>query len=171
MRRHRWVMLAAAAAVSLALASCGGPASSAEFGKEDLAAIQKQIDDFIAAYNAKDSAKVAGLFTGSGSLMVPNSSVVRGFDTIKGYYDMRFGMGATDLVIDATPTGQGKIGYAVGTYSLRLAPEGGPETRDRGKLLLVMQKLPGNAWRIEILMWSSDLPPPAPPAPEPEKKN
>jgi len=163
-------MLAVAVTVSLALASCGGRAPDG-FGKGDLAAIQKLIGDFVSAYNAKDSAKVAGLFTGSGSLMVPNSSVVRGFDPIKGYYDMRFGIGATDLVIEATPTGQAKLGYVVGTYSLRLAPEGGTETRDRGKLLMLMQKMPGNAWRIEILMWSSDLPPQVPPAPAPEKKN
>ncbi len=171
MIRHRWVMLAAAAAVSLALTACGGPAP-VEFGKEDLAAIQKVLGEFVTAYNAKDSAGVAGLFTGSGTLMVPNSSVVHGFDSIKGYYDMRLGsMGARDLEINAPPTGQGKLAYAVGTYSLRLAPEGGPETRDRGKVLMLFQKMPGNVWRIEILMWSSDLPPAAPPAPVEEKKN
>jgi ketosteroid isomerase-like protein len=163
-------MLAAATAVSLALAACGGPAP-VEFGREDLTAIQKVLSDFVAAYNAKDSAKVAAIFTGSGSLMVPNSSVVHGFESIKGYYDMRFGpMGARDLELEATPTGQGKLAYAVGTYSLTLAPEGGTESRDRGKVLFLFQKLPGNAWKAEILMWSSDLPPVAPPAPPEEKK-
>jgi len=173
MRRHKGMWLVVAVAVSLALAACSGPAP-VEFGREDLAAIQKVISDFVAAYNAKDSAKLAGLYTGSGMVMVPNSSVVHGFDSIKGYYDIRFGtQGARDLEITATPTGQGKFAYAVGTYTLRLAPEGGPESRDRGKLLFLFQKLPGNNWRIEIMMYSSDLapePPPAPPAPEPEKK-
>ena len=166
-------MLAAVAAVGLAVVACGGRAP-AEFGKEDLAAIQKLIGDFEAAYNAKDSAKIAGLFTGSGSVMVPNSAVVHGFESIKGYYDVRLGaMGARDLQISAMPTGQGKLAYAVGTYSVVLAPEGGSETRDRGKVLFLFQKLPGNNWRMEIVMYSSDLPPvapPAPPAPEPEKK-
>ena len=164
-------MLAAAAAVSLALAACGGSAP-VEFGKEDLATIQKLISDFGTAYNAKDSAKIAGLFTGSGAVMVPNSSVVHGFDSIKGFYDIRLGaQGARDLELSATPVGQGKFAYAVGTYSVRLAPEGGPESRDRGKVLFLFQKMPGNVWRIEILMYSSDLPPAVPPAPEPEKKN
>ena len=171
MRRHTWVTLAAAAAVSLALASCGGPAP-VEFGKEDLGAIQKLLGDFVTAYNAKDTAKVAGLFTGSGSVMVPNSAVVHGFESIKGFYDIRLGaQGARDLEIDATPTGQGKFAYAVGTYNVHLAPEGGPESRDRGKVLFLFQKMPGNVWRIEILMYSSDLPPVVPPAPVEEKKN
>lgn len=171
MTRHRGVMLAAAVAVSLALAACGGPAP-VEFGKEDLAAIQRLVDDFVTAYNAKETEKIAGLFTGSGSVMVPNSAVVHGFESIKGFYDIRLGaQGARDLEIDATPTGQGKFAYAVGTYNVRLAPEGGPESRDRGKVLFLFQKMPGNAWRIEVLMYSSDLPPVAPPAPAEEKKN
>ena len=171
MTRHRGVVLAAAVAVGLALAACGGPAP-VEFGKEDLASIQKVIGDFVAGYNAQDSAKIAGLFTGSGSVMVPNSAVVHGFDSIKGFYDIRLGaQGARDLDLQATPTGQGKLAYAVGTYNVRLAPEGVPESRDRGKVLFLFQKMPGNVWRIEILMYSSDLPPVVPPAPEEEKKN
>ncbi len=171
MRRNRNVMLATALAAGLALAACGGPAP-VEFGKDDLASIQKVIADFVAAYNAKDSAKIAGLFTGSGSVMVPNSAVVHGFDSIKGFYDIRLGVqGARDLELQATPTGQGKFAYAVGTYSVRLAPEGAPESRDRGKVLFLFQKMPGSVWRIEILMYSSDLPPVVPPAPADEKKN
>jgi ketosteroid isomerase-like protein len=163
-------LLAAAVAVGLALAACSGPAP-VEFGKEDLATIQKMIGDFVAAYNAKDSTKIAGLFTGSGSVMVPNSAVVHGFESIKGFYDIRLGVqGARDLELNATPTGQGKFAYAVGTYNVRLAPEGVPESRDRGKVLFLFQKMPGNAWRIEILMYSSDLPPVPPPAPVEEKK-
>lgn len=173
MTRHRVVMLAAVAAVSLALAACGGPAP-VEFGKEDLASLQKLLGEYVAAYNAKDSAKVAGLYTASGAVMVPNSSVVRGFDSIKGFYDIRFGVqGARDLELNASPTGHGKFAYAAGTYSVRLAPEGQPESRDRGKVLFLFQKLPGNVWKVEILMWSSDLPPaapPPPPAPTEEKK-
>lgn len=165
MRRQRWVGVAL---VGFALAACGGPTQDV-FGKEDLAAIQKLTDEFVAAYNAKDSAKIASLFTGTGSLMVPNSAVIRGPDPIKGYYELRFGQGATDLDIESAATGHGTLAYTVGTYSFRNAPPGGPETRDRGKLLWIVRRLPGNHWRLETVMWSSDLPPQVPPAAAPEK--
>lgn len=174
MKRQMWVGIVAVALASVVLAACGGPAPEA-FGKEDGAAIRKLVDDFVAAYNGKDATKIASLFTGSAALMVPNSSVVRGPDAVKGYYDMRFGQGATDLVIEPTAvTGHGTIGHVIATYSFRNVPASGPETRDRGKLIWLAQKLPGNNWRLETLMWSSDLPPPTPPAPaeppKPEKK-
>jgi len=127
--------------------------------------------DFQAAYNAKDAAKAAGFFSGAGVLMPPNSSAVRGSDAIQGYYEVRFGEGATDLDIQPTEVnGQGSIAYMSGTYSFRNVPEGGPETRDRGKFLWIVRLLPGNNWRYEIQMWSSDLPPVVPPPPTEEEK-
>ncbi len=162
--------LAVLAVMGAAAVGCGngGPR---EFGKEDVTTIRKMTQDFQDAYNAKDSTKLAQFFGGSGAVMPPNSSVVRGSDAIKGYYDIRFGEGATDLKLDATTVnGQGSIAYLSGTYSLRNAPEGGPETRDRGKFLWIARLYPGNTWRFEQQMWSSDLPPQVP-APPQEKKN
>lgn len=171
MRRQTWAGVVAVVLAGVVLAACGGPAPEA-FGKEDGAAIRKLVGDFVAAYNGKDSAKIVSLFSGSAALMVPNSSVVRGPDGVKGYYDMRFSQGATDLVIEPTAvTGYGTLGYVIATYSFRNVPAAGPETRDRGKLIWLAQRLPGNNWRLETLMWSSDLPPAVPPPPaEPEKK-
>ena len=169
MRRQTWVGVVAVALASAAFAACGGPAPEA-FGKEDVAAIRKLVADFVAAYNAKESAKITSLFSGSAALMVPNSSIVRGPDAVKGYYDMRFGQGATDLVIEpSVVTGHGTIGHVIATYSFRNVPASGPETRDRGKLIWLAQKLPGNNWRLETLMWSSDLPPALPPPPAEQK--
>ena len=149
MKRQTWVGIVAVALAGVVLAACGGQAPEA-FGREDAAAIRKLIGDFVAAYNGKDSAKIASLFSGSAALMVPNSSILRGPDAVKGYYDMRFGQGATDLVIEpAVVTGHGTIGHVIATYSFRNAPENGPETRDRGKLIWLAQKLPGNNWRLE----------------------
>jgi ketosteroid isomerase-like protein len=170
MKRVTWVRAAAVAVVGFVLAACSGPAQPA-FGREDGAAIRKVIDDFVAAYNAKDSAKIVTLFTGSAALMVPNSSIVRGPEGVKGYYDMRFSQGATDLVIDISAVvGHGTMGHVIASYSFRNAPPNGPETHDRGKVIWLVQKLPGNNWRLETQIWSSDLPPQLPPAPAEEKK-
>ena len=160
------VVLAVMGAAAL---GCGNTGPR-EFGKEDADAIRKMTQDFQDAYNAKDSAKLAQFFSGSGAVMPPNSSAVRGQDAIKGYYDVRFGEGATDLKLDtASINGQGSLAYLSGTYSFRNAPQGGPETRDRGKFLWIARLYPGNTWRFEEQMWSSDLPPQVPAPPETKK--
>jgi ketosteroid isomerase-like protein len=167
--RRQLKRLAVLAVMGAAAVACGNSVPR-EFGKEDVAALRTMTQQFQDAYNAKDSAKVAGYFSGAGALMPPNSSAVRGSDAIKGYYDIRFSEGATDLKLDPTTVnGSGSLAYLKGTYSFRNTPEGGPETRDRGKFLWIARLFPGNAWKFEEQMWSSDLPPHVAPAPETEK--
>lgn len=161
--RSRWHGSTVAVAAAL-LAACGGGSTERPFGREDVAAIRQLIDGFVAAYNAKDADKAVSYFSGAATLMPPNSSAVHGPESIKGYYEIRFGQGATDLQVEPGEIqGSGTLAYIVGTYSLRLASEGGPETRDRGKFVWIARNMPGNNWRFEVHIWSSDLPPPTPP--------
>jgi uncharacterized protein (TIGR02246 family) len=147
----------AATALAVLLAGCSAPAQR-EFGKTDRDNITKLIQDFTTAYNAKDAAKITSLFTGGAGLMPPNASTVRGAESIKEYFVSRFAQGATDLVIDPKDVaGSGALAYIAGNYSLKLAPAGGAERRDRGKLLWVLHKL-GGRWLLEYLIFSSDFP-------------
>ena len=148
----------AAAALVVALAACSAPAQH-EFGKPDRDNITKLVQDFTTAYNAKDAAKITTLFTGGAGLMPPNASTVRGTDSIRDYFVGRFAQGATDLLIEPKDiAGSGTLAYISGTYSLKLAPVGGPERKDRGKLLWVLRQL-GGRWLLENLIFSSDFPP------------
>jgi uncharacterized protein (TIGR02246 family) len=159
-------------AAALAVASCSAPTVK-EFGREDAAQIRQFVQEFVTAYNAKDAAKMATLYAGAAILMPPNASTVRGAEPIQGYYQNRFTVdGATDLVIEIGEiSGQGPLAYAIGTVNVKFKPEGKPEGHDRGKILFILRNL-AKTWRIEVSMWSSDLPPvvPAPPAETPAKK-
>ena len=137
-------------------AACSGPARP-EFGKPDIEALRTLTHDLVADYNAKDAKKTAGLFAGNGVLMPPNSPIVRGQEAIETFYEKRFGQGGTGLDINTDEiAGQGELAYVSGSYSVKTAPAGGPEMRDRGKFLWVARKMqPG--WRWEYQMWSSDL--------------
>jgi uncharacterized protein (TIGR02246 family) len=153
---------AIAAGAALAVAACGGP-KGPEFGRAEVQQITKTTQEFVAAYNAKDPAKVAGFFSGNGMVMPPNASTLHGQDSIKGYYQTRFAEGASDLTIDPkTISGSGPLAYLSGTYSFVNRPANGPERRDRGKFLWIARSLAGR-WLYECQMWSSDLPPVAPP--------
>lgn len=138
------------------MTACSGPAKP-EFGKPDIASLRTLVQDLVAAYNAKDAKKTASMFAGNGVLMPPNSSVVRGEGAIQTFYEKRFDQGGTGLEISTDDIGgQGELAYVSGTYSVRTAPAGGTETRDRGKILWVARKMP-SGWRWQYQMWSSDL--------------
>jgi ketosteroid isomerase-like protein len=160
------------AVMAVALASCSA-APTNEFSRQDREQITKFVKDFAAAYNTKDPVKLVPFYSGSAILMPPNASTVRGQESIQGYYQNRLGVdGATDLQIEPREiSGQGSLAYMSGTFSLNLKPEGKPEGHDRGKILFILRSLAKN-WKIEISMWSSDLPPviPEKPAEAPAKK-
>jgi len=147
--------------------SCGGPAPSQEFGKEDSQQITKLLQDFTAAYNAKDVEKVGACFSPAATLMPANRATLSGVETVKGFYKERFEVdGATDLDIQVqTIEGEGPLAYLAGAFSLNLRPANGPEGRDRGKIVWILKKL-GGQWKFDRQIMSSDLPPAVPPAPE-----
>ena len=152
-----------ASVFGLLLAACSAPAPR-EFGRPEIESINKQIQEFITAYNAKDAAKVASLFTGGAMVMPPNASTVQGSQSIQEYYVRRFGEGASDLSLEPTNVqGAGPLAYASGNYRLKMAPPGGPVRPDRGKFLFIFRQTNDDKWLLEDLMFSSDFaatPPP-----------
>jgi len=153
--------LMAVVVLGLTLAGCsgGGAAPPQEFTKEDNNAVHQLVTDFLAAYNSKDPVKTAAFFAGAGVLMPPNSSTLRGNESIAGFYKERFAEGATELTFDARDlNGIGTNAIMTGSFAVRVVPpDGKPETHDRGKSLWVAEKL-GGKWLFQYQMWSSDLP-------------
>jgi len=168
---RKGLMVCVVLGMALSLIGCGGSAPRDEFGRADAEQISKMVQEFAAAYNAKDVEKIGTYFAGNASLMPANRSTLTGVDAVKGFYQERVGIeGATNLAIQMLSVqGQGTLAYFAGTFSLDLKPEGGPERHDRGKVIWILRKL-GGQWRFEYQIMSSDLPPAVPPAPEPAKK-
>lgn len=147
-----------ASVMAVAFVACSAPVQR-EFGKADRDSITKLAQELTTAYNAKDAAKVATLFSDGAGLMPPNASTVRGTEYIQGYFVNRFAEGASDLRIELKDiAGSGALAYASGDYSLKLAPAGHPERRDRGKFLWVLRDFRGK-WLLEYVIFSSDFPP------------
>ena len=152
-----------AVTVAVGLASCGGSATVEPFGRADAEQISKMVQEFAAAYNAKDVDKIGTFFSGNASLMPANRSTLNGVEAIKGFYKERVTTeGATDLaVVMQSVQGHGPLAYYAGTFTLNLKPEGGTERRDRGKVIWILRKL-GPQWKFEYQIMSSDLPPVVP---------
>ncbi len=164
---HRRLLTGIAVAGAVLLAACGGTSSSGtDFGKQDADEIRGMIREFVAAYNAKDIAKVATFFDANTSLMPINRATLRGVDAVRGYYEGRVrDEGGTDLVIEPIAIeGQGSLGYVAATFSMAFRPpDGSAERHDRGKVIWIVRKLGGH-WKFEWQIMSSDLPPVVPAA-------
>jgi ketosteroid isomerase-like protein len=165
------IIQVAVVAAAVSLAACATQAPSQEFGKQDVEQVRQMIQSFVAAYNAKDVAKLGTFFSENAALMPPNRSTLRGIELVKGYYEGRWNdEGATNLAIEPIAIeGHGTIGFVAGTFSLDLKGPGGETQHDRGKVIWIIHKYAGQ-WKFEWQIMSSDLPPVEPPAaPAPKK--
>ena len=142
----------------LGCVGCGGNAGPA-FDKADQEQIRRVIADLRTAFNAKDPAKAAALYSSNAAVMPPNRSLMRGRKFVEQYYVDRFAEGATDL--ELTPgeiLGQGTLAYASGDYRLNLVKSGASPRLDRGKFLWIFREQNGQ-WMIEYVIFSSDFAP------------
>ncbi len=178
-------LLVIVAAGMLAVSCSTGPGGPL-FERADGEAIQQLLADYAAAYNTQDVDALQAMFAGTVTLMPPNSSTVRGSESAAGFFRTLFADAKPEIELEATERGgAGALAFAQGSYltitQVPVSTEGDgedgeddedgdengeeaevemTESRDRGKWLLVARKL-GGQWRIEHLIWSSDLPPSA----------
>jgi len=174
--------------VCLVLSSCGGP-TGPEFTRADGEAFRKIGGQWSTAFNAGDVESLVSMFAGTGALMPPNSSTVRGHESITGYYTQLFNEGERNLEVEISEVGgEGDLGFVSGTFlnvsqipvqvdddeveEESLDEEGAEaaepemqENRSRGKLVIILRKLGGN-WKFESFIWNSDLPLPVASLPE-----
>jgi uncharacterized protein (TIGR02246 family) len=158
MRRGLIPVIVALGLVSAACSSGSGP----RFDKADVDNINRLIENLRTAFNAKDPAKAAALYSTTGVVMPPNKPIMRGRQFVEQYYKDRFAEGASDLELtSADVSGQGNLAYASGDYRLNLVAEGKPARRDRGKFLWIFREN-NNQWLLEYVIFSSDFVTPAP---------
>jgi len=161
----RRLLRAIALSATAVLAACAGtPSSTTEFSKADTDEIRAMIRDFVAAYNAKDVAKIGTFFAGDAALVPINRSTLNGVDSVKGYFEGRVkDEGGTDLAIEPiTIEGYGPLGYVAASFSMAFRPPDGSAPRhDRGKVIWIVRRLAGH-WKFEWQIMSSDLPPVVP---------
>ena len=140
------------------VAACAGP-KEVQFTQADATQIRQRTQEFKAAFNSKDPAKVAAFHPGESVLMPPNAPTIRGREEIQKFYVDLYAQGGTDLQMDTKDVrGHGTLAYETGTYSLNRRPEKGAAVRDRGKYMFIWRNSSNGQWLMEYTIWSSDLP-------------
>ena len=137
--------------------ACSGGNTGPSFDQADQDRIKTVIQQLTEAFNAKDAAKAAALYTPEAVVMPPNKTMSRGRNFVEQYYTSRFGEGASGLALQANEIkGSGTLAVAMGDYRLTLAPPQGPPRRDRGKFVWIFREM-NNTWMIDGIIFSSDF--------------
>ena len=163
-----FVLVGAAAACAPAAAPPGPPTG------DDVAKINALRDNFIAAFNAGDAAKIVDGYTADAVVMPSHHAAVTGKDAILALNREQFSQASLKITLKPLETTvSGNWGYDRGTYSMTITPKaGGAPMNDEGKYLVVIQKQADGSWKVTRDIDNSDMPmpmPPPPPTPEPAK--
>ena len=144
------------AALALGAAACGGP-EGPQFTAKDQANIRAKNDALVQAINSKDVGKIVDLYAENTTFMPPNRPIIRGKDSLKGFYqDLVNGTTGLRLTVNEV-SGSGPLAYQTGTYEMEAKDAKGQPEHHRGKYLFILRSM-GGSWRYEFSMWNSDLP-------------
>jgi uncharacterized protein (TIGR02246 family) len=119
--------------------------------KADLDALNKLRDDFIAAFNAGDSAKIGELYAEDAVAMPGDGSpTLKGRAAIVERNKALFDQATAKITI--TPSRNvvsGDLGYDEGTYTMEMTPKakGSKAVREEGRYVVVLQRRP-EGWKV-----------------------
>jgi uncharacterized protein (TIGR02246 family) len=153
--------------LSLALAGCVAAEQKVDTPKTadpqaDRAAIDKVRDDFMAAFNAGDAAKVSELYIENATTMGGDRPTLQGRAAITESNKAMFEQFTPKITITPSQTVvSGDLAYDQGTYTMELTPKaaGGKPSKEEGRYLVVLQR-DGDAWRVVADMDNKNPPPP-----------
>jgi ketosteroid isomerase-like protein len=103
------------------------------------APLARVLTDYEKAWNKKDSAALAELFTEDGFVLSPGAPMVRGRDAIRKGYGSAGGPLSLRAVAFAA---EGNVGYIIGAFTDR------PGAPDHGKFTLTLRRDPEGRWLI-----------------------
>jgi len=122
-------------------------------------AIEAENAKFAAAYNRGDAAGVAALYTENATTMPPNSEPLNGRRAIQKSNEDEFKLGHRNLKLTTVSVeGNGDTAYEVGSFTVKISPEGKAPMTDSGKYMAVWKLDSNGGWKIQSDIWNSNLP-------------
>lgn len=115
---------------------------------------------FAEAYNQGDVAAVAALYTDDAVLMPPNLEMLRGKEAIEQFWAGARQMGVLDPALETVQVEEsGDMACEIGVYTLKIQPEGGQATTDKGKYVVLWKRQGDGSWKLAVDIWNTNSPP------------
>ena len=120
------------------------------------AAIDQVNRQFEQAMSRSDSAGLLSVYTSSGSIMPPNSPIIKGGNEIRAFWQGAIDMGIKAVELKTIELDDlGDTVNEIGLFKLTL---GDGSVADEGKYIVIWKKENG-VWRWHHDIWSSERPP------------
>ena len=122
-----------------------------------------------AAAGAKDLDKTVSYYSADAIVMPPNASAATTKESIRKVWQDLLASSGLAISWKATKVEvakSGDIGFVSGTYELTMNDASGKPVNDHGKYCEVWEKKADGKWKCGTDIWNSDVPVPAPTAPE-----
>ena len=118
--------------------------------------LNKMAAEWAAAYNAKDAAKLAGMYAENAVFMAPNQPMVKGRAAIEAQFKKEFQQGFTNIKLTPMESAiSGSQAYEAGTATITV-----PGGRTENSKYLVVFTQVGGAWKIKYDINNADQPSP-----------
>ena len=119
--------------------------------------IEARNQEFMAAFKRGDAAGVASGYADDALVMPPGGQAVTGKQAIERFWRSVMDAGVREVELRTERAeAQGDLAYEIGSASLRIRPEGGTETIDTVKYVVVWTRRAGGPWQLAVDIWNSN---------------
>ena len=123
--------------------------------KKAIAAANLKFGEAVRRGNA---AAVGALYAEDAILLPPGSEMIKGRIGIQEFWQGGLKMGIKDAVLTSVDvTAYGDTAVEIGTYALKIQPEGQAAVEDHGKYVVVWKKGADGAWRLAVDIWNTSF--------------
>ena len=103
-----------------------------------------------------DGAAIAALYTEDATLLPPDSDMIKGRGGIEAFWKGGLQMGIKEAVLTTVDvSAAGELAYEIGTFALKVQPEGKEPIGQKGKYVVVWKKAPDGSWKLHVDIWNS----------------
>ncbi len=148
-------ILGAVAAKSLLSGQKGG-AAKIDAARRAVEAANMRFREAVRLGKAGD---IAALYAEDASILPPQQDIINGRKNIEAFWRAGLEGGIRDAVLTTTEVGiTGNRIREIGTYAVKIWPEGQAAREDKGKYLVIWRKEPDGSVKLESDIWNSSLP-------------
>ena len=117
---------------------------------------------FSEAFQQRDAAAIAALYTDDTKLLPPNNETVVGKQAVQEFWNDRMKRGVQSVAFETMDFEvDGDLAYEIGVVTVTIQTEGDQAITQMGKYLVIRKRQADGSWKWAVDIWNSNAPLPA----------